>query len=1250
MLLAGALPAMPWVRAAAIPDEFRIREGAGERTFSVARDEVGLRDQRGRWRAEKTAKAASADEVRSAVRRRRVSGRETADLVLYEKSAVPNDGSRRWLTGRVVVQLDGGANAETIRRQSGAAVLQRLAFAPGIVLFSAPDDPGASILLTMRLRALAGVRSADPLLARQHLHRLEPNDPLFADHPGNAGYQWHLRNTGARGGVAGIDANITPAWDRWRGSGVTLGIVDDGVQLGHPDLAANAAFEKSFDFNENDDDPSPGESDFHGTACAGVAAGRAGNGIGISGAAPESRVAALRLIAGPSSDMQDAEVFLHRSDVIAIKSNSWGPSDTGATIAGPGIISAAALRHATAFGRDGRGTIFVWAAGNGRSMNDNSNFDGWANSIYAIGVSAVGDNGRVAFYAEPGANVLVCAPSNGVGQGVTTVDLAGPAGYNTGSSSSNYAWGDYTNNFGGTSSACPLVAGIAALMIEANPALSWRDVQEILIRTAVKNDAGDSGWSTNAAGFHFNHKYGAGLINAGAAVGLAEGWLSLSAMESRSVAVSGLPLDIPDNDPAGVNLSFAVDPWDDLRVEHASLEVDIAHGSRGQLEISLTSPGGTTSQLATSRPDANSDLHWTFSTTHNWGEAAAGDWNVRIVDRIAGTVGRINSLRLILDGSVPSPSFAPVLTGPLSASASAGAPFAYQIEVLHGAVSFAAEGLPEGLTLDTATGRITGSAAAPGQHLVELAAINAVGTGHATLLLDITASVAAALARALDAPWLAFSVDFAHAWAVDTSTVHTGNQAVRSPALDNLSASAFSSQVLGPATVSFWWKVSSEPDFDFLRVFVDGIERAKIGGEVDWTLVTLGIPAGDHEVKWEYRKDDFSASGEDAGWVDGVDVRAAAGLAPVFVNVPAPFAAVEGARGIFWVEAIGQEPLSYLWEKVGQPLGGPSVSEPALIFSPVIAEDAGIYTVTVSNSLGSVTSPAVSLHVTTAAISGALGAALESPDLPWASRAVAAQPWQTENTTTFDGIDAARSGSVFNGGASSLHTLIEGPGVLSFHWKVSSTLNYDFLQFRVDNGRTRQISGTPFWQPVVTPLGTGLHTVAWNYVKDVEQAQGTDAGYLDAVMFEPTRFASWRSLKFSASDLAAPHIAGPHDDPDGDGFDNFLEYALNRQPLEMEFESATALLPLQLTSLTDATGAFFTVTFPRRIDFAARGLDYQLLVNSNLAIGGWSVPPLDVIKILPAPQPAIELVTARLPDAPQGWANRWFIRLLVTEN
>ena len=228
------------------------------------------------------------------------------------------------------------------------------------------------------------------------------------------------------------------------------------------------------------------------------------------------------------------------------------------------------------------------------------------NSIYTLPITALNDQGRQCDYSNPGASLIVGAPAGGdvYGlsssrlQGTSTTDRTGDDGYNLAGTSGDYSDKDYTSGFNGTSSATPVVSGVTALVLQANPSLNWRDVKEIYIRSATRNDSGDSDWARNGAGFWFNHKYGAGLINASEAVRLAKNWSNLGSMTSVSVPLSSLPATIRDNNASGLVKYFDTRSLSGLRVEHATITADISHQDRGELQIEITSPSGTSSRLA----------------------------------------------------------------------------------------------------------------------------------------------------------------------------------------------------------------------------------------------------------------------------------------------------------------------------------------------------------------------------------------------------------------------------------------------------------------------------------------------------------------------------------------------------------------------------------------------------------------------------------------------------------------------------
>jgi subtilisin-like proprotein convertase family protein len=549
------------------------------------------------------------------------------------------------LTDVWAVRLAPGTDPAVVASRLGAVNYRPLGKLRGYYLFEIP--PGAQLSgegeTTQRIRSEAGVQWAERQVARQRHPRL-PADPLFP-------LQWHLNNLGQTGGVVGEDIHVLPAWAAgYSGSGIVIGIVDNGLQHTHPDLAQNYLPSASWDFNGGDADPAPGPADLHGTAVAGLAAARddgASCGVGV---AYRAQLAGLRLIAAPSTDAQEAEALTYANDVIHIYSNSWGPLDDGQRLEGPGPLTRQALLDGVTSGRQGRGSIYVWAGGNGNGNHDNVNYDGYANSRYVIAVGAVDHNGLQSFYSEPGAPLLLTAPSSGELVGITTTDLLGTDGYN-GSASPG---GDCTSGFGGTSAAAPQVAGVAALMLEANVALGWRDVKHILLATAKKTDIASPGWHLNGAGRAVHYGYGYGRVDAAAAVTAARRQVrNLGAEESLDSGAIVVNQAIPDNDATGVTSDFLVER--NLIVEGVEVVFSTTHPRRGDLQVVLTSPSGTESVLAEPHQDSNADYdNWSFTSMRHWGESSAGRWQVRVMDSVAGNSGTFDHWQLVFHGHRPA--------------------------------------------------------------------------------------------------------------------------------------------------------------------------------------------------------------------------------------------------------------------------------------------------------------------------------------------------------------------------------------------------------------------------------------------------------------------------------------------------------------------------------------------------------------------------------------------------------------------
>ena len=479
--------------------------------------------------------------------------------------------------------------------------------------------------------------------------RFIPNDVFFTN-------QWHLRNTNnSSTSVSGLDVNVTTVWDTVQGSNVVVGIVDDGVEITHPDLQTNIAAGLHYNWNGGDtSDPSPrGPGDNHGTPVAGLVAARGNNGIGVSGVAPHARLAALRLTAGAVRDSDQIAMFNWKLSEIAVKNNSWGlGEDNGLDYYVLPAPVAKSMAEATTKGRNGKGTVLVWANGNGNVDGvyeywyptfcwDCSQWDEQANSPYVISVAAVSRLGRVSSYSEYGANISVCSPSDlGDGrQGLVTTAIN--AGYTT------------QGTFTGTSGAAPIVSGIIALMLEANPDLGWRDVKEILMKSARRVDTGDAGWIQNSAGFNFHPLYGAGLVDATEAVRLASEWNNLSPMTSSSQEQDRLRLFPKDVDPAGVTQEFSLST--NFRMESLALKWSGSGYAVHDLVFYITSPKGTTVRMNAVRRNDYSTLAYSnvvFTTPFFWGEPSAGTWKIKVTDEyLAGAQKTVTLLGLTWYGS-----------------------------------------------------------------------------------------------------------------------------------------------------------------------------------------------------------------------------------------------------------------------------------------------------------------------------------------------------------------------------------------------------------------------------------------------------------------------------------------------------------------------------------------------------------------------------------------------------------------------
>ncbi|MCX5818130.1 MAG: autotransporter domain-containing protein [Proteobacteria bacterium] len=557
-----------------------------------------------------------------------------------------------------------------------------------------------------------------------------PNDPYFfynaTERPGFPG-QWHLINNAPSGGIlftipdggtstvlmrnSGVDAGLRDAWKMgYTGKGVVIGIVDDGVEGTHEDIAPNykSALSRNFSSDKSIADAAQGpidNDDNHGQAVAGVAAARGGNGIGGTGAAPYASIVGLNPYPGKEINNTAiralyVESYYWKSGVdpltgkitakpqINIMNHSYGqktPWNLNDDLHGSDITTAL---NRTA----GNGIIHVWSAGNERGIaNEDTGKDNVLTNSNVIPVAALGSDEKFSDYSNYGSNVFVTAPSSRSGLysgyytfGITTTDRTGASlGYNRYSTENKKGdWTDlfpdynYTSTFGGTSSSAPLVSGILALGMEANKQMDVRMAKHVLVQTSTMVDPNDAsttgGWVKNGAGNWFNPNYGFGNINAGKFVETVKKVAYVTKQTSYSTGTQTVNEAIKyldNNNNKGTSKEFTLTTNElpaSLRQPLEGVEVDLnfTHTKRGDLTASITSPYATksrlfnsTKDLPTGKQDTESvtNFGWTFLTNAFWGEDplggktnTSGKWTVTMGDVVNNGVGTWNSYKVTL--------------------------------------------------------------------------------------------------------------------------------------------------------------------------------------------------------------------------------------------------------------------------------------------------------------------------------------------------------------------------------------------------------------------------------------------------------------------------------------------------------------------------------------------------------------------------------------------------------------------------
>jgi subtilisin family serine protease len=593
-----------------------------------------------------------------------------------------NPASQLYVTNQITIQFDPEVKGETIQAIAQEFALEQFKQIVGIpntfVFQLTANSTENPLKIANRLITRSEILTAEPnvIVRQQALYR--PKDSLYPK-------QWHLNHTGGQDLVSGSHVFAEQAWDITRGSrSIVVAIMDDAVDLSHPDFQGMGKIVAPRDFRGKDFNPNPDEvGEDHGTSCAGVAVAEE-NGFGTVGVAPGCALMPIRTT-GFLDDQTIEDLFGWAVDRgAAVISCSWGPSAVYYPLS---LRQKAAITRAATQGRDGKGCVILFAAGNAnRPTNGTINESGWRNNAVSgnttwlggftvhpdvITVSASTSLNKKAAYSNWGAEVSVCAPSNNAppgmglpgigyvstppevrtairGLGIVTADRRGNDGYDA---------GDFTYGFGGTSSACPLVAGVAALVLSANPDLTAQEVRQILQQTADKivDPDPDPQFGFRKGTYEASGRcdwFGYGKVNAAKATQAAIAKRTTLMVSRSLVGENNNMVMIPDNNSSGIASEIQIN--ESATIKDIQVSVNITHDFLGDIEVSLVSPSGRVTLLQGRTLGRQTVLNrsYTLQTTPTLrrmlGQSAQGRWQLRVVDAIANDTGIINSWKLAI--------------------------------------------------------------------------------------------------------------------------------------------------------------------------------------------------------------------------------------------------------------------------------------------------------------------------------------------------------------------------------------------------------------------------------------------------------------------------------------------------------------------------------------------------------------------------------------------------------------------------
>ena len=655
-----------------VPDRFtvRLKRGVPSEKLGASYKTAHRRRLQRQNLDEFSVDAAERDAVMERVRR---GGEVEFASHVYARADEPQ--AKLYLTDQITVQFKpevSDTQIEQLLAQHGLSIVKEIAgLARAFVLGVGGQATENPIKIANRLAADPQVLLSEPNIAVASKSQYTPSDPLYAE-------QWHLFNSG--GPLLSVNAHIDAAraWDLTRGErAVIVAVADDSCDLRHTDFQGAGKVVAPRDFAGRDFEPLPElVDDNHGTACCGVAVAEE-NGSGVVGVAPGCALMPIRTTGfiddGSIEEMCDW-VIANNAGVLSC---SWSAAARSFSLS---LRMRNALHRAATVGRGGLGCVLVFAAGNeNRPVNGTVNETGWPNNQPSgptpwlngfaahpdvMAIAASSSLATKSAYSNWGREISVCAPSNNVrpatyprvnvsvsGRGIVTTDRVGASGYST---------TDYTRDFGGTSSACPTVAGVAGLTLSAHPGLSALEARQIIEATAerIVDNTADPQLGTSLGAYDangFSQWFGRGRVNAFQAVTEAlrrKGVGGGGGGAQTLVKFSTPALAIPDNDAAGVRntINFV----EAVAVASVKVTVALTHTYIGDLRITLISPSGTQVLLHDRNGGSADNLQRSFDATTTPGlsalnaQAVQGNWTLWVQDVANIDVGTLNRWELAI--------------------------------------------------------------------------------------------------------------------------------------------------------------------------------------------------------------------------------------------------------------------------------------------------------------------------------------------------------------------------------------------------------------------------------------------------------------------------------------------------------------------------------------------------------------------------------------------------------------------------